>query len=287
MELYNILSSFGGGIFGAAIGGTPAFFLAGVLAIVGGVLSLAGVSDITLSSIAFGNFLGPKVAFVGAVAAAAYAAKKQSLDCGANINISLHGTGRGDVLLVGGLFGTLGYLTEYFYSTILHMNTDTTAVTVVTFGIITRFLFGKTGLLGKCDGTRNWFLSKKELLHSIVLGAGVGLCVGGIGIQIMNSGISETFLGFYPNIVFGISAVSLLMILMGLNGMATHHITLPTALAVVASGNLWIALLVGIISSVFCDYVARTINTYVDSHIDPPAVVIATMTLFINLLLVS
>lgn len=286
MELYNVLSSFGGGVFGAAIGGTPAFVLTGFLAITGGVLSLAGVSDATLGTIAFGNFLGPKVAFVGAVAAAGYAYKKNALSCGANINISLHGTGKPDVLFVGGIFGTLGYLVEYLYNNILHLNTDTTALTVVTLGIVVRLLFGKTGILGKCEGKRAWFLTKQELCHALIMGAGIGLCVGGIGISIMNSGVSKKFLCFYPNIVFGISAISLLMILMGLNGMATHHITLPTALAIVASGNLGIAFLVGIISSIFCEYVARTINTYVDSHIDPPAVVIATMTLLINILLV-
>lgn len=282
MELYNVLASFGGGIFGAAIGGTPAFVLTGVIAIVGGILSLAGMPDVSLGTIAFGSFLGPKVAFVGAVAAAGYAMKKNALDCGANINISLHGTGRPDVLFVGGVFGTLGYLLEYFYSVILQLNTDTTALTVVTLGIVVRLMYGKTGVLGKAEGKREWFLNKKEVLHAIVMGAGIGFCVGGVGIEIINSGVEESYLCFYANIVFGISAVSLLMILMGLNGMATHHITLPTALAVLATGNIWISLVVGIISSIAGEYVARTINTYVDTHIDPPAVIIATMTFLIN-----
>ncbi len=283
MELFNLLGAFGGGIFGAAIGGTPAFVLTGIVAIAGAVAALAGVSDVALSNVAFGTFLGPNVAFAGAVAAAAYAARKKIVKDGADINRCLHATGRADVLLIGGLFGVLGFLVEYLYNSVLHFNTDCTALTVTTLGVVCRFLFGKTGLIGKpASGKKNYFGSPKEMLYAVVMGAGVGFCVSGVAIRIMKTGVSQGNMGFYANLVFGISAVSLLMILMGLGGMATHHITLPTALATIASGNIWIGTIVGIICSVFGEFVARTFNTDVDSHIDPPAVVIATMTFLIN-----
>lgn len=56
-NLLNIIAAFGGGLLGAAIGGTNAFILTGFLAISGGVIALITKSTVVIDWIAFGCFL--------------------------------------------------------------------------------------------------------------------------------------------------------------------------------------------------------------------------------------
>ena len=77
MSIFELVAAFGGGMFGAAVGALPAFIITGVLAIVCGVVSMAGGDPTsTVNVIAFGSFLGPHIAFAGGVAASAFAHKK-------------------------------------------------------------------------------------------------------------------------------------------------------------------------------------------------------------------
>jgi len=69
-----LLASFGGGVFGAALGGLPAFVFTGFTVLAGAAAVLRGSSFDFISNVAF----GPHIAFSGGVAAAAYAAKKRN-----------------------------------------------------------------------------------------------------------------------------------------------------------------------------------------------------------------
>lgn len=106
MDILALIAAFGGGIIGAYMGALPAFIMTGIYALVGGVLTAAGVGgDVAVNYLAFGSFVGPHIAFAGGVAAAGYAGRKGKLASGTDILSSLNGLGEPDVLLVGDLVG--------------------------------------------------------------------------------------------------------------------------------------------------------------------------------------
>jgi uncharacterized protein with PQ loop repeat len=194
--------------------------------------------------------LGPHIGFAAGVAAAAFAAnKRHGLKSGTDILSSLNGLGDYLVLIVGGIFGVLGYLINYLYSIILKIPTDTVASTVFTICVIARLLFGSTGLLGKTNEKRVYFTLGKGLVYNIVLGGGIGIVVGYVAGSMIKAGVSSELLQVYPIICFGISAFSLIFTQTGFATPATHHITLPAAAAAVASGNPFMAVVFGIIGA--------------------------------------
>jgi hypothetical protein len=288
MDIYALIAAFGGGAFGALLGGIPVFILTGVLAIIGGVLGLAGIAEPTIGNITFGSFLGPHIAFSAACASAAFAAnKRKTLDNASNVVKPLYGINDYTVILVGGVFGVVGFLFHYLYGTVLGLKTDLPALTVFTVLMISRLLFGKTGPIGKYTGTgkRMWLPDSKTLINHIVLGAVIGIVVGGVGISMMNSGVSAKAMSTYAIVCFGISAVSLIFLQTGFSIPVTHHITLPVAVAVVLTGNLFIAIIIGIISAVLWIIAGNTINSHCDTYIDPPATTIFIMMFIVNGLL--
>jgi hypothetical protein len=287
MDILSLVAAFGGGLFGACIGGLPAFILAGVIAIAGGVTTLAGAPDLAVGNIAFGSLLGPHISFGAAVVAAAFAAnKRHNLDSGTDILYSLNGTGDYLVLIVGGIFGVIAFLLNYLYAVILVIPTDTIALTVFTMHVMARFLFGSTGLTGefKEKGKRKYFTSGQGMIYNIILGGGIGMAVGYVAGSMKAAGVNTAFLSIYPVICFGISAVSLIFTQTGFATPATHHITLPAASAAVMSGNPFMGVVFGIVGSLIGDAASKTLNSYCDTHIDPPATAIFTTMFIVNAL---
>ena len=64
---------------------------------------------------------------------------------------------------------------------------------------------------------------------------------------------------------------------------ATHHITLPCAVAFVLTGNVFLATGVAVFNTLYGDVVGKSFNSHCDTHIDPPATVIFTTVLALNL----
>lgn len=294
MDILALIAAFGGGIIGAYMGALPAFIMTGVFALAGGIATAAGApADIAVGFFAFGSFLGPHVAFAGGVAAAAYAGKKKKLECGADICSSLNGLGSPDVLLVGGVFGALGFLIWYLVGlTSFGAITDRPGFTVFVLAVISRLVFGSSGLTGKYTGSekRQWISSGTAMGNNIVLGGGIGIAVSFVAASLAANGASETVMGIFPIICFGFSAITLIFTQTGFACPATHHITLPSGLAAVAGIAAWgsagalLGVLLGIISAIFGDFIAKTLNSYVDSHIDPPATTIFVMTCVVSLI---
>ena len=154
MNLFALVASFGGGIIGAYMGALPAFILTGVIAIAGAVAAMAGGADMTVGFIAFGSYLGPHIAFAGGVAASAYAGKTKKLGSGTDILSCLNGLADPATLVVGGVFGVIGFLIHYVIGAVLHLNTDLPGFTVIISAIIARLVFGSSGLIGKAAGGR-------------------------------------------------------------------------------------------------------------------------------------
>lgn len=300
MDILALIAAFGGGAFAAGLGALPAFIMTGFVALVGTGITLAGGADILTGNLAFGSFFGPHISFAGA-AATAYAARKNNsliaagsleggdisiavekgiLVNGADITYSLGKTLYGTVLIMGGVFGMLGYLVNHLYSGVLHLNTDTVAMTVATLGVIARFTIGKSGLTGEYTESkkRQYFSQGQELLYNIVIGLAVGIIVSYVAAYLKDLGVSKEFLvAGYPALCFGISAITLIFAQMGFGIPTTHHISLPAANAAVLSGNSIIGVVVAIACSLMGDFFTKTINSYVDTHIDPPACTIFIM----------
>ncbi|MGL5329417.1 MAG: hypothetical protein ACRDD7_09115, partial [Peptostreptococcaceae bacterium] len=258
MSIFSLIAAFGGGAFGAAVGALPAFIMTGIIALVGTGIGLAGGADILTGNIAFGSMFGPHIAFAGGVAAAAFAANKnrvlaggnldggdvavaapQGITNGADILYSLNGTGDSSVILVGGLFGIIGFLINHLYANILGFQTDTVAMTVATSGILVRLLIGKTGLLGKYDedGPREYFSKGNGLVFNILMGLIIGIAVSYTSAFLIKElGISQEIMAAnFPPLCFGISAVTLIFAQTGSASPTSHHISLPAANAAVLS----------------------------------------------------
>ena len=167
------------------MGALPAFILTGVIAIAGSVAAMAGGADMTVGFIAFGSYLGPHIAFAGGVAASAYAGRTKKLGSGTDILSCLNGLADPATLLVGGVFGVIGFLIHYLIGTVLHLNTDLPGFTVILSAVIARLVFGSGGLIGKAapGESREYFTSGRGMLCNVILGLGLGnhnqLCVSG------------------------------------------------------------------------------------------------------------
>lgn len=290
MTAVGFIAAFGGGIFGAAVGALTAFEFVGFLVMIGaGVHISMNAAEMTFYSIPFGMF-GPHVGgFASGVAAAAYAAHRGKLDTGRNIIAGMMGLNRPDVLLVGGLFGIIGYVIQWALTLVPDFGpglpwTDTVALTVVISAMIARLAWGKTGLCGEAepgrpfyepsDGTK-WLVFQSMPGQLLVIGLGVGLMAGFLG---TTYGAAGVFLAF------GMAAASLLFLQLGIMIPVTHHIALPAALAAASSGSIVWGGIVGVACALVGEFYARTFLAHGDTHIDPPACAIATMTLAINFL---
>lgn len=282
-----LLAAFAGGMFGAAVGAIPAFIITGLAAVVGAAVAIITGDGALVGSIAFGPFLGPHVAFAGGVAGAAYAAKKGKLDGGKSILTALAGLNAPDVLVVGGVFGALGYLIAWLYGFIPNIGgaawTDTIALSVVTTAVIVRFVFGSAGLMGKVpEGYSRWVASDKgawipwqsKPLQMIA----IALAFGFTAVYITYAYSDLPGGGTLPVLFWGFSALSLVFLQFGTEVPVTHHITLPAGLAVVMSGDIWWGLAFAFLGIFLGEAAACIFTNYADTHIDPPAASIAVTT---------
>jgi hypothetical protein len=275
-----LIASFAGGIVGAALGGLPVFIMCGFAAIIGAGIT-AATGDATFSNlVAWGPLLGPQVSFAGGAAAAVYAAKVGKLEDGKDITAGLMGLNSPDVLLVGGIFGVLGYLLQWLLSMVPNIGenawTNTIALSIVINALIARVVFGKTGIFGKVrEGDNRWVPSdvaawlpwQSDPKQLLLIGVGVGLTTA----YTMN--VAPAMAG----LVFGIAAASLVFLQYGTAIPVTHHIGLSAALATVASGgNIWWGLAFGLLGVFFGEFWACTFLTHGDNHVDPPSAALAT-----------
>jgi hypothetical protein len=283
-DLMFLLAAFAGGMFGAAVGAIPAFIITGVAAVVAAGVAIITGDGSLVGSVAFGAFLGPHISFAGGVAGAAYAAKKGKLEGGKSILDALAGLNSPDVLVVGGIFGALGYLFAWLYGQIPNIGggawTDTIALSVVTTAIIARLVFGSSGLFGKVpSGNSRWVASdqggwipwQSKPLQLIAIAVAFGFAAAYVTYANADLAGGATF----PVLFWGISAVSLVFLQFGTQVPVTHHVTLPAGLAVVASGDVWWGLAFALLGIFLGELAACVFTSYGDTHIDPPAASIA------------
>lgn len=280
--MLSLLLSFCGGVFGAAFGALTAFILFGFL------LLLASVnSNEVLTNLALGELFGPHTAFAGGVAAAAFASHKKLLkESGKNLVTPLLFSGNISPLLIGGLFGSLGFLLQYllfeFAEETLHIlpsGTDVIAGSIVLSALIVRFLFSNTPLFNRkpflfqeeAPGTKNgiWLPWETDWKLVIFLGIVFGTFFSFLALQIGN-----------PLLGFGLSAMFLLFLHFGTHIPVTHHIALPAGTVAVLSGNLLCGIAFGLLGALLGEFSARIFYNGGKTHIDPPAFAIFVCSLF-------
>jgi len=326
-----LLAAFAGGAFGAAIGALPAFIFTGFLVMLGeGVKILAGdlsgiasldpaamQSAAITDQLGFGPVFGPHISFAAGAAASAYAAKKGYMDTGFPYheakNIAYAHGPKPDVLLVGGLFGILGYWITTL-SVSFNLPWDPIAVGVVLSAFAHRLFFGfpmmgkaKKGIFNmkpfaekelretKAPGERKqrlliepWLGHQYKWLDVSFLGAVVGILAAFI-----------TYTTGSVFMAFGISAATLFFLNLGVARIpVTHHMSLVGSTAIVAATGgeyaeyamgwmLMIGALFGFIAALFGELIQRLFYAHADTHLDPPAAAIVLGTLLIAILAIA
>lgn len=274
-SLLYLLAAIGGGIFGAAVGALPAFVFCGFAAMIGSGINLA-TGDATFSNlVAWGPILGPQISFAGGAAAAAYAAKKGKLSTGRDIASALMGLDSPDVLLVGGLFGAIGYLLWWLFSLLPDFSgfgfTNPIALSIVVNAIIARLVFGSTGIFGKvragdnrwlASDVGNWLPWQSKPLQLLTLGLGAGLVVSWSTIQ------APALVTFW----FGLAAALLIMLQFGVKVPVWHHIALSAEQVIVlAAADIWWGVAFAVLSAYLGEIYACLFTAHGDNHIDPPS----------------
>lgn len=272
--------AFAGGALGAALGASAAFIFTGIFVLIGVAIAAGGGGKEFIGNVAFGPLLGPHISFAGGVAAAAFAAKAGHHPTGRDLGRGLAGVNRPDVLLVGGAFGVIGFLLQAaIAATPLGPLTDSIALTVFLSAVIVRLVFGKTGLMGDRSQPGEWLAFQRDWPQLVAVGAVLGLSSAFLAKVIgLDKGGDVTGFGF--------AATGLVFLHTGTTVPVWHHIALPAAIAFsLTGGNLYAGCAAGVAGAVLGEVFARAFLNHGDTHIDPPAAAIATMTLALKLLL--
>jgi hypothetical protein len=273
-----IAGFFGGGVLGAAFGGLASFVLCGLASIAGTIVLAVGGDGTFNTLITWGPLLGPQSAFAGGVAAAAYAAHKGLLPSGRDIASPLLKLNRPDVLAVGGVFGLLGGLVCLALTRIPNLHgfaaTNAIATAVVVAGITARLVFGRTGLWGRVTGNAGRFSStagaddlpwRVPSLQLFILALGVSLPVSATALALPKA----------SGIYFGLAAVSLGFLMVGIKVPVLIHIVLAAELFTLASRTIWWGIAMGLVAALLAEIFACLFLIHGDTHIDPPAMALS------------
>ena len=273
-----LMVCFAGGMFGAAIGGLPSFVTCGVGAVVGlGVLVASGDGTF-VNAVAWGPLLSPGVAFVGGVAAAAYAGKAGKLEGGGkDIVTPLIGLNAPDVLLVGGVFGALGGALIWLNGKLPMLGgwpiMNPAVFSILVTAVIVRYLFGNTGLFGKCPEGKcrfsvtsggAWLPFMEKPMDLLLLGVAYGLPI---------AFIIKTVPSLFT-FGFAIAAVWLLFLGLGKTVPVLHHVGISAGMAMVITGDMWWSLTFAVIAAFMGEIGAGLFQYHGDTHIDPPSVAV-------------
>ncbi|MCL3781118.1 permease [Prolixibacteraceae bacterium JC049] len=278
-NIVELLVAFAGGIFGAAIGALPVWILCGLAVLIGATVQLSTGQAMFTSLVAWGAFLGPHTSFAGGAAAAAYAAKQKKLENGRDILTPLIGLNCPKVLMVGGIFGALGYVMLWGIMQVPNYSeiawTNTIALAVVLNMVVARYAFGSTGLFGKvAKGANRWVPSdsagwvpyQSHPLTLILLALAVGIPASYFTLAIEGS----------IGVTFGFVTFLLIFMQFGFKVPVTHHIALSAAMITAATGDITWGVTFGVMAAYIGEFMACTFVYHGDTHIDPPTLALVT-----------
>ena len=308
-----IILAFGGGVFGASLGGLWSFCLCGFVTLFGCLVILAGGSDFLLLQVGLGPIFGPHVGgFVSGVVAATYAA-------GVRHN---HPTGNAkdilsplvdtswDVLVVGGVSAVFGLLLVPALQHIpILRESDMLALSIIINIFLARLVFQKEapwgnresirkyGLFGTDGYAISWVGWMSPPSRLVALGAGVGLLSGGVAkglhtalVPLAQKGAISDAAAMTAPLIFcwALSAIMLTMLNFGQGCIqkspVTHCMAIMGAWGFLQTRSLAGAMVFGIGAAFIEEYAARLFYNHGSNHLDPPAAGIAIATLLMNLL---
>ena len=269
MTLFMFVCAFCAGVIGALAGAFQACMLGGII----GVLSVLFPSSPLFGTLLSNGFI-PYVAFTGAVAATAYAAKVRKHDLGgAAILTSLNKFNDISVLLVSGVVAaiSLAFVTWLSKS---GLPIDMGSVSVIVISCLVRIFLGDGKFLNrKFKELPRYSTNKLEWLYIFFLGALGGFMAGYIG-----ESTGNVWIPFY------ISLASLIFYFLEPNFPPSHHISCTAAYAYMATGSIAAAAIWGAIAQCCMVFIGDTINTDSSTHIDPPATTIGILSIIIWLI---
>jgi hypothetical protein len=272
------LLSFGGGIFGAVFGGTGAFFLCGLAAIIGGAITLATGRPGFDQFVTWGPFLGPHVAFAGGVAAAAMAARKGLIPSGRDVSRPLFGLSSPIVLLTGGLFGVLGLgwktLADWLPASHGLPWVNSIAVSIILNGFLVRLLIGRKGLMPRAAAGKGRMQADSEAAWEPWLGHPPSLILIAAAVSLFSGAVVKPWPAAI-GLVFGLAAFTLLFLFFGAHIPIILHVAWSAGYAVLLTGDLGWGIIFGILAAVLADLLAGLFLLRGDTHIDPPAMAVA------------
>jgi len=123
------------------------------------------------------------------------------------------------------------------------------------------------------DDATKWLVWQSDPMQRIAIGLGAGLMSAYIALT-LGADKGGVLLGF------AFSAASLVFLQYGTKVPVTHHITLVAAVAATASGSLIWGAAFGVLAALVGEVMADLFLVWGDTHIDPPAATIATLTSF-------
>lgn len=267
-SLSSIILAFFAGILGALIGGTQTFICTGFVGLFIFLLEHVGVDTTYLNEALSNNLFLPCIIFNAAGLATAYAGTKHEIR-GVETSRSLAFTNDPKVLLVGAIGGVLGYLI-FAFENYFSFPVDTGAVSVILVGVLGRILFNQEDTYNEKNLDFLETAPNSFWLFQLLIGIAVS--------TVMAYFAKET--GLYT-IGFSISALTLIFALSDPAFPATHHTTLVVGYAMAQTGNIIIAVVFGVIAHFIGLIFGMVLNTDCGTHIDPPAVAIATCSLII------
>ena len=274
-----LLIGFAGGVFGAALGAFPAFMLCGASLVVGSVIAMVTGDWTFLLIVTWGPFLGPQASLSGGVAAAAYAASRGRLASGRDLLNPLIRLKSPAVLAVGGLFGLLGTLLAWLSSLVPNAGAvpwiNPVAIAIVVNGVLTRMIFGRTGLFGRVPaGSRRWapgpgvasFPWHLRPLPLIILSVAVSVPVAAVVGSVPTHGL-----------FLGLSALALASLLFGWRVPVFLHIAAAAELFASVTGSFGWGIAGGVLAGLLGELFACLFLIHGDTHLDPPAMVLGVM----------
>lgn len=252
--------AFCGGIFGTLIGGTAAFIFSGLLVLLGSVIIITTGQTFFVDTVAMGPMFAPHIAFVGSVAAASFTSTPKDTMSARLKEENIMS------LLIGGLFGTIGFLIFKIINTI-HPDLDASALSVLVCAILTRFISRKP----------IWCKNPPQKSNLTFIG------IWSFAIAILTAQIVK--ITGIANIGWAISAVSLVFLYIDRDNFpVTHHITMIAGMVVLTTNSILIAGIIGALISVLGEIVDSQLNSEVTSAFDMPATLIGLMSVLLVVL---
>ena len=166
------------------------------------------------------------------------------------------------------------------------------ALTVLLSGLVARLIFGKTGIFNwtsQLTDKECWLRWQEKPSQWITIGVAASLLSGGLTLTVayllphVSPETEKVLLANAQTLPFGISAITILMLILGFKIPVTHHITITAGLAAmvwfpVLGNSLLLALVAavvfGLMAAGLAEFSQRLMYARGDTHIDPPAAAI-------------